>query len=148
MGPCCAEFVPAALLGVIACTQVALVHRANLTPWKGGGFGMFSTLDHAAFRGITVVVESANRSETIEIPPELEGIAARVAACPSDWLLRIFAESIVASQQRDGETITQVRISVSRTDFDPVTLGANERKLRAVVFDSRRLEPADADDPQ
>lgn len=109
---------------------------------QGGVFGMFSTLGRPAFGGITVVVESANRSETVEIPPELEGIAARVAACPSDWLLRILAEAIVASQQREQETITQVKISMSRTDFDPVTLNANERKLRAVVFDGRPLEPA------
>jgi hypothetical protein len=134
-----AEFLPVILLVAVAGAQQVLVRTSHLTPWKGGGFGMFSTLDHGAFRGVTIVVNGPDRSETIGTPPSIEAIAARVAACPSDWLLRELAESVVAREQRHGNAVTDVRIAVWRTDFDPVTLNATERQLRAVTYDGRRL---------
>ena len=39
-----------ALLVAVASTQIALSRTFDLTAWKGGGFGMFSTLDHAGYR--------------------------------------------------------------------------------------------------
>jgi hypothetical protein len=38
------------LLGIIACWQIYRVHFQHLSPWKGGGFGMFSTVDSPANR--------------------------------------------------------------------------------------------------
>ena len=37
--------LPVALLMAVATVQVILATAAGLTPWKGGGFGMFSTTD-------------------------------------------------------------------------------------------------------
>ncbi len=34
-----------ALLVLVACLQLWRAHTQHLTPWKGGGFGMFSTVD-------------------------------------------------------------------------------------------------------
>ncbi len=36
--------VPAVLV-LVACLQLWRAHTQHLTPWKGGGFGMFSTVD-------------------------------------------------------------------------------------------------------
>jgi hypothetical protein len=137
-----AEFLPLVVLLVIAGAQQVLVRTSHLTPWKGGGFGMFSTLDHGAFRGVTIVVNGPDRSETLDTPPSLDEIASRAATCPSDWLLRTLAEGVVAREQRHGNAVTEVRISVWRTDFDPVTLNATERQLRAVTYDGQRLSDA------
>ena len=41
------SWLPVALLLVVAGVQVALVKTEGLSPWKGGGFGMFSTTDDA-----------------------------------------------------------------------------------------------------
>ena len=76
------------LLAVVAVCQVTLAKTVELTPWKGGGFGMFSTLDHGAYRGVDIVIEAPDRSEAQDVPPSLEELAARSANCPSDWLLR------------------------------------------------------------
>ena len=81
---------------VVALGQVDAGEDRRLTAWKGGGFGMFSTLDHGAYRGVVVVIEAPDRSETLEMPPSLEELAARAAACPSDWLLRELARAIVS----------------------------------------------------
>jgi hypothetical protein len=126
--------VPPVLLVVVAVCQIGLAKASGLTAWKGGGFGMFSTLDHGAYRGIDVVIEAADRSEAQNIPPSLEEIAARAAAYPSDWLLRRLAEGIVARERRYDRPVTVVKLRVWRTEFDRQTLAATERTLRALVY--------------
>jgi hypothetical protein len=126
---------PAAVLATVAASQVVLTEHAALTPWKGGGFGMFSTLDHGAFRGVTVVIDGPERSETLDIPPSLEVLAARAANCPADWLLRRLALGIAARERRYDRPVTRITIHVWRTHFHPVTLHATEHPLRTFVHD-------------
>jgi hypothetical protein len=126
---------PAVVLAVVAASQVVLTQHAALTPWKGGGFGMFSTLDHGAFRAVTVVIDGPERSETFDMPPSLEVLAARAANCPADWLLRRLAVGIAARERRYERPVTRITIHVWRTHFHPVTLHATEHTLRIFVHD-------------
>jgi len=132
-----ARLLPSVLLVVVAGTQIVLARTAGLTPWKGGGFGMFSTLDHGAYRGVEAVIEGPNRSEALEIPPSLEELAARAATCPTDWLLRQLAERIVSRERRYERSVSRVTLTAWRTEFDRVTLRANERTLRTYQYDVR-----------
>lgn len=58
-------FVPLLLI-IVAARQIILVEQINLNPWKGGGFGMFSTIDRPSNRVIEVRAVTAGRKE-IEI---------------------------------------------------------------------------------
>jgi hypothetical protein len=129
-----AAAVPVVLLAIVGLAQVGLAKTAGLTPWKGGGFGMFSTLDHGAYRGVDVVIEAPDRSEAQDVPPSLEELAARAAALPSDWLLRQLAEGIAARERRYQRPVTAVTLTVWQTEFDRDTLAATERTLRAFQF--------------
>ena len=126
--------LPPALLVLVGVAQLLSVSMFHLTPWKGGGFGMFSTLDHGAFRGIEIVVDGDDRSETIAIAPSLDLIAARAANCPADWLLRRLAEDVVARERRYGRPVSQVQLTVWTTSFDPATLTAHRRTIRAFRY--------------
>jgi hypothetical protein len=42
--------LPVALLLAVAGVQVTLTRTSGLSPWKGGGFGMFSTTDDTGRR--------------------------------------------------------------------------------------------------
>ena len=94
------KWLAPALLVATAIVQIALARTTDLTAWKGGGFGMFSTLDHGAYRRVAVVVDAPDRSEAIEIPPSLQTAAARAAALPADWMLRALAEGVAARERR------------------------------------------------
>jgi hypothetical protein len=48
--------LPVALLVAVASVQVVLTRTAGLSPWKGGGFGMFSTTDDSGRRRVRVFV--------------------------------------------------------------------------------------------
>jgi len=111
-----------------------MARTAGLTPWKGGGFGMFSTLDHGAYRGVDILLEAPERSESQHVPPSLEELAARAANCPSEWLLRELAEGVVARERRYDRPVTTVTLTVWRTRFDPSTLAASEAPLRTFVY--------------
>ena len=139
VSPRYAELLPALLLALVACGQLVLARTGDLTPWKGGGFGMFSTLDHGAFRRVTIVVDAPDRSEAIEIPDSLEETAARVVNFPSAWLIRKLATGIVARERRYDRPVSRVTIQVWRTVFNPGSLHAEERSLRKATFEADEL---------
>ena len=125
---------PALLLALVAVCQIVLAKTADLTPWKGGGFGMFATLDHNAHRRLEVVVDGTERSEALEIPPSLQADAARATAFPAEWMLRVLARGVARREQRYRRSVSRVTITVWRSDFDPTTLGASERPLRVFIY--------------
>lgn len=47
-------WLPSLILIGVATLQIYLAHTANLTPWKGGGFGMFAAIDSPSMRVIWV----------------------------------------------------------------------------------------------
>ena len=129
------RLLPPLLLTVVALLQIVLARTADLTAWKGGGFGMFSTLDHGAYRGVDIVIDAPDRSESLEIPPSLEVAAARAAAFPVDWLMRDLAEGVVARERRYERAVSRVTVTAWRAEFDRVALRASERPLRTFVYD-------------
>jgi hypothetical protein len=64
--------LPAVVLAVVAATQIVMTEVQMLSPWKGGGFGMFSTLDERPFRYVRMFVRAPERSEELAVPPSLE----------------------------------------------------------------------------
>jgi len=50
----------------VAVTQIYHAHYKNLTPWKGGGFGMFATIDRMERRPIRITVKSSDKQFFID----------------------------------------------------------------------------------
>jgi hypothetical protein len=124
-----------ALLIAVASTQIALSRTSDLTAWKGGGFGMFATLDHAGYRGVDIVIDAPDRSEALQVPASIEPAVARAAACPVDWTLRAVAEAVVARERRHQRPVSRVTLTFWRTEFDRATLHPSERPVRTFVYD-------------
>ena len=49
------KLVVPALLCVVALGQITLARYSTLTPWTGGGFGAFASVDHPKNRFLSVV---------------------------------------------------------------------------------------------
>jgi hypothetical protein len=124
-----------ALLIAVASTQIALSRTSDLTAWKGGGFGMFATLDHAGYRGLDIVVDAPDRSEQLQVPASIEEVVARAAAYPADWSLRAVAEAVVARERRHQRPVSRVTLTFWRTEFDRATLRPSEQPVRTFVYD-------------
>ncbi len=133
--------LPVAVLVAVASGQVVLTRTAGLTPWKGGGFGMFSTTDDSGRRRVRVFVTAPDRSEEIAISPSLEDAAARAAVLPSDGRLTALARRVVEREWRHERPVEAVRIETWRIDYAPGTLAPTARLTRDFGY---RVDPSAA----
>jgi hypothetical protein len=136
--------LPVALLLAVAGAQVTLTRTSGLSPWKGGGFGMFSTTDDGGRRWVRIYVTAAERSEEIAISPSLEDAARRAATLPNDAALARLARRVVDRERRNDRPVDEVRIEAWRTVFTPGTLAAFSHRIRDVVH---RVDAAAAPRP-
>lgn len=102
--------LPTTLLLLVAAVQVVLVRTADLTPWKGGGFGMFAAVDGGAVRTLRIVIQVAGRSEALLVHPSLEVDAERAAALPVQFMLARLARRVAAREIRRGRPVDRVTV--------------------------------------
>ena len=127
-------FIPTFLLIVVACVQIYLARTANLTPWKGGGFGMFSTTDGNANRYLRVYITGPQRSEEILIKPSLEDLAMRAQMYPGNSQLEKLAKSILKDQQKKNLPAQSVRIEVWRIQYDKQMLKPTTKVIHEYTY--------------
>ncbi|MEM9266400.1 MAG: hypothetical protein AAGA46_12815 [Cyanobacteria bacterium P01_F01_bin.13] len=56
------------LLTTIAIRQIVLVHTAGLSPWHGGGFGMFASIDRDERRVVTTQLVDCSQTWDFALP--------------------------------------------------------------------------------
>jgi len=125
---------PAALLCLVAVVQVYLTRTDHLTPWKGGGFGMFSTND-VPTRQLHVWIRGPEGEKQIELPSASLGDANLAATFPSHGRLMVLARRIASIERSEGETVSGVRIQVWRTIFSVPTFEPRLELIRESVID-------------
>ena len=126
--------LPAAVLVVVALAQMTVGRAWGLSPWKGGGFGMFSTLDARPFRYLRVYVTAPERSEELAIPASLEDVAASAEVLPTDGQLERLARRMVERERSKGRPVARVRVEVWREEFSPDSLAPATHLLRDYVL--------------
>ena len=115
----------------MAAVQVVLAKTGPLSPWKGGGFGMFASLDGGSNRALKVLASVAGRREELAIPASLEYLARKAEIYPTDRRLDDLAERIGQRELARGREVEEVNLEVWRIDFAPRTLDPTWRLLNA-----------------
>lgn len=126
--------LPVSLLIVVAGIQVMLATTAGLTPWKGGGFGMFSTTDDGGRRYVRIFVSAPERSEEMAVPPSLSDAAKRAASLPGETQLARLAQGVIQRERRYGRAVDAVRIETWRIEYARDTLAATSHLIREYVY--------------
>jgi hypothetical protein len=116
------RWLPPALLVAVALNQLWLAFSADLTPWCGGGFGMFSTNDGRFTRHLHAYGLSPGLRIELEIPIELEERVQAAVALPSDARLRALARDLAPYAESDFESPESIRLEVFATRWDAATL--------------------------
>lgn len=132
------------LLICVALRQIVLVYTVGLTPWKGGGFGMFSSVDKARSRLILVEgITTEGKPIKIDINSVEDIFSTRkltlLKAIPQQELLQELAYMLLDSElqptKREGiyrltqekslssqvVSLQQVKAQVWNFHFDPQT---------------------------
>ena len=120
-------WLPLGVLLAVAAGHAALVRCCALSPWLGGGFGMFSTIDAREVRVLREGSEGALR-----LPRSLEDEADRAAMLPTEARLRALGRAL---QRRPEQAGAAVRIEAWETRFAP-DLAREPRLLRSLQLDA------------
>ena len=129
-----AAAVPIVMLIGVAGVQLALAHREALSPWSGGGFGMFSTLDHGSRRHLHAFIVRPGLRREVRPPPELRRTVSRAVTLPTESRLRSVAIALAETPTPDHGPPTAVQVQVWSTRFDPATLTPSSHILREFVL--------------
>ena len=132
--------LPTVLLLVVASTQMMLARTALLSPWKGGGFGMFASVDGLPFRWVRLYATAPERSEELAVPASLEDQVHRVVTWPHPAAVQGLARAVIARERRYGRPIGTVRIEIWRADISR-SLDVSETLIRQMTIPANDLEP-------
>jgi hypothetical protein len=107
-----------ALLLALGLAQIAGWLVFDLSPWKGGGFGMFSSNDHGAFRQVQVFERIETGERRVALPSELDRLRRHVREVPREANLRRLGVAL----RRAVPELGPLRIEVVRIEFAPMDL--------------------------
>ena len=82
------------LLCAIACLQIFLAMTRSLSPWKGGGFGMFSTVDSPDARFLRIYLVNGSEETAVLLPDNLKTLGRELQTIPSDALASDLAQRL------------------------------------------------------
>lgn len=94
-------FVPCLLLLLVAGNQMFLCNFDNLSAWKGGGFGMFSTPDAPNNRMVLIYLDDGKQTYRTSCPFELQRSFYKVRTFPNRRRVESFAASLLEFQWID-----------------------------------------------
>ena len=131
--------IPVVLLVVVAIVQTQLVRTAQLDPWKGGGFGMFSS-QQASFRHTHVFVTEAGDEVEVELSDELEDLEQRLRALPSESRFRELAREVAQESAGEHPQLTAVRVELWSSRFHADDLMPTTTRLENYRYESEDVD--------
>jgi hypothetical protein len=124
--------VAPALLVAVALLQLWLVQTRELSPWLGGGFGMFATVDSRSERHLVLLADSPGLVREVALPDRLRPAAERARALPTAARLRELAAGVAEAERARIPGLESVRLQLWRRSFAAGTLAPTERLHREV----------------
>ena len=88
--------VPVAVLLAVFAVQFVTAHTTVLTPWKGGGFGMFSTVDVDTGRMVMLYLEFDGEEYPAAIPEQFDGDIDSLRPMPTEERTEEFARRMAS----------------------------------------------------
>lgn len=104
------------LLCVVASLQIYLAKTKSLSPWKGGGFGMFSTVDSPDARFLRIYLINGSEETPVLLPDNLKFLGRQAQTIPSAQLLSILAQRLAQGAWSPYRMTDPVRFYQSQTD--------------------------------
>jgi hypothetical protein len=135
--------LPAALLVAVALAQIALARHAALSPWLGGGFGMFASTDGWGRREVRAVALREGMRRPLAPMRDAPAASRRAAALPSEAHLRALARELAGLPGRDEAPLRAIELEICGVRFERDTLEPRPFRLRALTVPVTDLIDAD-----
>ena len=112
--------LPVLVMLIVAGAQIVRAKSGVLAPDKGGGFGMFATVDQLGSRMIRLVLINADGRERA-VPPrpeyQLDDYVYATYSNPTDERLRHIGQRVGAVYTERGLDVGSVRVEIWRLHF-------------------------------
>lgn len=131
------RWLPPALLLAVAANQIFLARTQHLSPWLGGGFGMFASTEDRRHRHLHLIEQRPGVVRELRIPGSLYDGVRRALAHPTDRRLREIAREVAATSNLRPNA--SLRLELWQTRYAPGTLAPSSRALRTLVFPAGEL---------
>jgi hypothetical protein len=132
--PAAAVWLPALLLVLVAANQFRLAHGENLSPWSGGGFGMFSSTDAPNNRHLHAFVQNEGIRREVAIPARLEVAVRRATTLPTRRRLEKLGEELASLEAGGRIRWDEIELQVWALTYDPDTLLPEGRLVKRERF--------------
>jgi hypothetical protein len=110
------QLLPVLCLVCVALNQLRLVAFEQLSPWSGGGFGMFSTTDAATDRHIHVYEITPAWRREVRVPFEFEDTLRRALALPGDAQLENLTAQLIEQGFIARGSSVEIQVWANRYD--------------------------------
>ena len=128
-------WLPVALLTVVAANQFWLARTQFLSPWSGGGFGMFSSTDAPDNRHLHVFVQNEGIRREVMIPRDLKDKVLRATTLPTTERLGTLAAKLALIESRGSFNWEEIEIQVWAVDYQSGSLRPGGRLVKRERFD-------------
>lgn len=132
--PAAAVWLPALLLVLVAANQFRLAHGENLSPWSGGGFGMFSSTDAPNNRHLHAFVQNEGIRREVAVPARLEVAVRRATTLPTRRRLEKLGEELASLEAGGRIRWDEIELQVWALTYDPDTLLPEGRLVKRERF--------------
>ena len=126
------RYLPSVLLIAVSCSQIWLAYSADLSPWSGGGFGMFSTLDAGGKRHLHAFAMRPGIRRELQIPRDMKEQVLRTLTLPTETALVNLASEFANLPTPDEGPLEAIQIQVWTAHFDPDTLEPSSSLLHSI----------------
>jgi hypothetical protein len=118
-------FLAPALLVGVAGVHAYLAAAKNQTPWEGGGFGMFSTVDKRQARFVRCSLRTPEDTARVRLPEHLHRYVERLRARPTPTRVESLAQYLAratwikSDSSRDVDTARNATVPPPQYRFLP-----------------------------
>jgi hypothetical protein len=110
------------VLVLVAANQFRLAHTEDISPWSGGGFGMFSSTDAPNNRHLHAFVQNEGIRREVVIPDRLEVAVRRATTLPTTRRLGKLGEELASLESGGRIRWDEIELQVWALTYDPDTL--------------------------
>ena len=107
---------------MVAISQIYFVKIYNLSPWYGGGFGMFSTQDVGHNRRFIIYANSDGIKRELKIPKKLAKLSSETANFPRHSSLKKLGKELINEYKLNPDEINYLDFQFYKLDFNKNTL--------------------------
>ena len=127
--------LPAVLLTLVAGNQLWLAGSESLSPWSGGGFGMFSSTDSPGHRHLHAFVTNEGIRREVALPRDLEDAVLRSTTLPTRRRLGVLAAKLAQRESGGAILWDAIELQVWTVKYHPGSLMPGGRIVRKERFD-------------